>query len=70
MTRTKISIALENLNATEYVIKGQVTNEDEYNLNVKWVVANNDGYAVYGTKPNDMPNWTAVKEEMSKLWVT
>jgi hypothetical protein len=67
MTRTKISIALENLNATEYVIKGQVTNEDEYNLNVKWVVANNDGYAVYGTKPNDMPNWTKVKEEIDKL---
>ena len=67
MTRTKISIALENLNANQFVIKGQVTNEDEYNSNVKWVVADNDGYAVYGTKPNDMPNWTAVKEEIDKL---
>ena len=69
MTRTKISIALENLNAREYVIKGEVTNEDEYNSNVKWVVADDNGQAVFGTKPDDMPTWTAVKEEMDKLWV-
>tara|TARA_R100001460_G_C3487466_1_gene168958 strand:+ start:531 stop:734 length:204 start_codon:yes stop_codon:yes gene_type:complete len=67
MTRSKISIALETLNAKQFVIKGQVTNEDEYTSNVKWVVADNNGQAVFGTKPNDMPNWTAVKAEMDKL---
>ncbi len=67
MTRSKISIALETLNAKQFVIKGQVTNENEYNSNVKWVVADNNGLAVFGTKPNDMPNWTSVKTEMDKL---
>ena len=70
MTRTKISIALENLNAKEFVIKGQVTNEEEYNSNVQWSVAVDNGYSVFGTKPDNMPSWTAVKEEMDKLWVT
>lgn len=67
MTRTKISIALDNLNAKEYAIYGKVTTEEEYNSNVKWVVADNNGQAVFGTKPDEMPSWTAVKTEMDKL---
>ena len=67
MTRTKISIALSNLNARQYAIYGEVTNEEEYNSNVKWVVADDNGQAVFGTKPDDMPTWTAVKTEMDKL---
>ena len=67
MTRTKISIVLEILNAREYVIEGEVATEEEYNSNVKWVVADNDGQAVFGTKPDDMPSWTAVKTELDKL---
>ena len=31
MTRSKISIALDNLNARQYAIYGEVTNEEEYN---------------------------------------
>ena len=67
MTRTKISIALSNLNARQSAIYGDVTNEEEYNSNVKWVVADDNGQAVFGTKPDDMPTWSQVKAEMDTL---
>jgi hypothetical protein len=58
--------AIQSLGNFEFVIRGDVTTEAEFNNNVSWVSgADSNGSAIFGSKP-DAVTWTAVKAHMDK----
>mgnify|MGYP001162474208 FL=1 len=58
--------AIDSIGTYEYYIRGNVTNETEFNNNVKWVTGkDSNGLATFGDKP-DAVTWTKVKTEMDK----
>lgn len=58
--------AIQSLGTFEFVIRGDVTTEAEFNNNVSWVSgADSSGSAIFGDKP-DAVTWTAVKAHMDK----
>jgi len=58
--------AIQSLGNFEFVIRGDVTTETEFNENVSWVSgADSNGTAIFGSKP-DAVTWTAVKAHMDK----
>ena len=58
--------AIQSLGNFEFVIRGDVTTETEFNENVSWVSgADSNGTAIFGDKP-DAVTWTKVKADMDK----
>ena len=58
--------AIQSLGTFEFVIRGDVTTEAEFNNNVSWVSgADSNGSAIYGDKP-DAVTWAKVKADMDK----
>ena len=58
--------AIQSLGNFEFVIRGDVTTETEFNENVSWVSgADSNGSAIFGSKP-DAVTWTKVKADMDK----
>ena len=58
--------AIQSLGNFEFVIRGDVTTETEFNENVSWVSgADSNGTAIFGSKP-DAVTWTKVKADMDK----
>ena len=58
--------AIKRIGTYEFHIFGDVTNETDFNNNVKWVTGkdSNEG-AIYGSKPDEV-TWTKVKADMDK----
>ena len=65
----KFYSAVRTLRAnTEVVVYGDVTNEDEYNNNVKWVTGTSNGeVTTTNSCPHSEITWTLVKAEMDAL---
>tara|TARA_R100001510_G_scaffold57148_1_gene64318 strand:- start:794 stop:1162 length:369 start_codon:yes stop_codon:yes gene_type:complete len=58
--------AIDSIGTYSYYIRGNVTNETEFNNNVKWVTGKDaNGLATFGSKP-DAVTWTKVKADMDK----
>ena len=58
--------AIQSLGNFEFVIRGDVTTEAEFNNNVSWISgADSNGTATFGDKP-DAVTWTKVKAHMDK----
>ena len=58
--------AIQSLGTFEFVIRGDVTTETEFNENVSWVSgADSNGSAIFGSKP-DAVTWAKVKADMDK----
>ena len=58
--------AIQSLGNFEFVIRGDVTTETEFNENVSWVSgADSNGSAIFGDKP-DAVTWAKVKADMDK----
>ena len=60
------SKAILSLGNYEFVVYGEVTNETEFNNNVKWVTGKDSNEsAIYGDRPDEV-TWTKVKADMDK----
>ena len=58
--------AIQSIGTYEFVVRGNVTTEAEFNANVEWVVGkDSNDTAIMGTKP-DAITWTKVKADMDK----
>ena len=58
--------AIQSIGTYEFVIRGNVTTEAEFNSNVEWVVGkDSNNTAIMGAKP-DAVTWTKVKADMDK----
>jgi|TARA_R100000482_G_scaffold124384_1_gene77033 hypothetical protein len=58
--------AIMSLGNYEIVVYGEVTNETEFNNNVKWITGkDSDNQAIFGSKP-DAVTWAKVKADMDK----
>ena len=58
--------AIQSIGTYEFVIRGEVTTEAEFNSNVEWVVGkDSNNTAIMGAKP-DAVTWTKVKADMDK----
>ena len=58
--------AIQSLGTFEFVIRGDVTTETEFNENVSWVSgADSNGTAIFGSK-RDAVTWAKVKADMDK----
>ena len=58
--------AIQSIGTYEFVIRGNVTTEAEFNANVEWVVGkDSNDTAIMGAKP-DAVTWTKVKADMDK----
>jgi hypothetical protein len=58
--------AILSLGNYQFHIQGNVTNETDFNNNVKWVTGeDSNGQAIFGTKP-DAVTWAKVKADMDK----
>ena len=58
--------AIQSIGTYEFVIRGNVTTEAEFNANVEWVVGkDSNDTAIMGAKP-DAVTWTKVKAHMDK----
>ena len=58
--------AIQSIGTYEFVIRGNVTTEAEFNANVEWVVGkDSNNTAIMGAKP-DAVTWTKVKADMDK----
>jgi len=58
--------AIQSIGTYEFVVRGNVTTEAEFNANVEWVVGkDSNDTAIMGAKP-DAVTWTKVKADMDK----
>jgi len=58
--------AIQSIGTYEFVIRGNVTTEAEFNSKVEWVVGkDSNDTAIMGAKP-DAVTWTKVKADMDK----
>ena len=58
--------AIQSIGTYEFVIRGDVTTEAEFNSKVEWVVGkDSNDTAIMGAKP-DAVTWTKVKADMDK----
>ena len=58
--------AIQSIGTYEFVIRGNVTTEAEFNSQVEWVVGkDSNNTAIMGAKP-DAVTWTKVKADMDK----
>ena len=58
--------AIMSLGNYEIVVYGEVTNETEFNNNVKWITGkDSDNQAIFGSKPDEV-TWAKVKADMDK----
>ena len=58
--------AIQSIGTYEFVIRGDVTTEAEFNSNVEWVVGkDSNDTAIMGAKP-DAVTWAKVKADMDK----
>ena len=58
--------AIQSIGTYEFVIRGEVTTEAEFNSQVEWVVGkDSNNTAIMGAKP-DAVTWTKVKADMDK----
>ena len=58
--------AIQSIGTYEFVIRGNVTTEAEFNANVEWVVGkDSNNTAIMGAKP-DAVTWAKVKADMDK----
>jgi len=58
--------AIQSIGTYEFVIRGNVTTEAEFNSQVEWVVGkDSNDTAIMGAKP-DAVTWTKVKADMDK----
>ena len=58
--------AIQSIGTYEFVIRGEVTTEAEFNSQVEWVVGkDSNDTAIMGTKP-DAVTWAKVKADMDK----
>ena len=58
--------AIQSIGTYEFVVRGNVTTEAEFNSQVEWVVGkDSNDTAIMGAKP-DAVTWTKVKADMDK----
>ena len=65
---TDITKALSSLGITEWVIRGEPTNETEFNKMFSKVTGSKDGLAIESSDPKDFGvTWKQVSDEKTKL---
>jgi hypothetical protein len=53
---------------TEYTVNSNISDENDFNNNVRWVTGEENGIAITtATNPHSEITWTKVKAEMDKL---
>ena len=65
---TTISQALTSLGVTEWVLRGEPTNETEFNAMFRKVTGSKDGSAIESATPSDFgTTWKAVSDKKTEL---
>ena len=69
---TTIANALTSLGVTEWVLRGEPTNEEEFNAMFRKVTgADKNGSAIESDKPSDFSTtWKAVSDKKTELFKT